>query len=704
MSSKTQAQVMNTGDKIVSISKTGKRKGQQGTLVKKMEGMQKWVVRWADGAEKPYAASKLKKVSKDSDERVNNTAGKDANTSVDDLVTSSTIAEPGKRASDDVEGTTSTSLIIPNESTAGTANNAIALDVAAGTAHDTETLHVAAGTTNDTETLHVAADTANHTETQDAAADTGINEYADETEESDELSDDIGAAISAFIAENTAEPVEYERDAMYDGFYAPETGEEVTDLPFDHETGGAYLMYDDEIQDGFDDEIGPGVGVYGDGTEEGVAHIPFIDENDEEYDGHEFFDNDTRDETYIDDPEDTVDGDLIVGEEDGRHIDDSEVPNKSANEINGGHDDKVEEADNDASFNPDSDEGRRVDSESPVDGGKTRDQVFEKIEVDDDDVGVDRTGEADVSTDDGGVNSKILSEDQKVGVGVDAVDAVPVATLVVVDDNGAERLDLGKTEIADAVAFGPTKKVGKSDGPLVSSLEASGTDKPKDAGLAETASPASLLETSGVAKSVDAEAIAIQRKSNAAMGSEDEHEMQLADDEGEVSDGFTDDEDDVQEEDVPRGPVNPISQFSAALIAKNEVDDDRDDLSDGFEDTEKADDEDVHQPEASRQNRILHLNTVTAMLVDDEGEMSDGFSQKTDSGNEEELLVATVVTCRTLPSRTHSSIPTHISSTSMCTQATQWPITLCTLPGRRGIQRTCARKLCAQTYGHCCRH
>ena len=245
------------------------------------------------------------------------------------------------------------------------------------------------------------------------------------------------------------------------------------------------------------------------------------------------------------------------------------------------------------------------------------------------------------------------------------------------DENGAERVGVGE----DIASVDFAEKVDTSDGPIVPSLEASDamhegdevvsisqtgkrkgqqgtlvgkqiegtktwmvrwsdgvenpyaihelkkkTDKPKDVDPAETASPASLVETSGVAESVDV------------------HEHQ-PDDEGAVSDGFADDEDDGQEEDVPRGPLKPISGFSAALLARNDGDDDRDDLSDGFEDTEKADNEDVHQPEASRENRILHLNTVTAMLVDDEGDMSDGFSHKTDSGNEEELLVATLVTC-----------------------------------------------------------
>ena len=481
---------MNTGDKVVSISKTGKRKGQQGTLVKKIEGTKKWVVRWADGAEKPYAISKLKKMSKDSDEHANNsTAKEDVNMSGADLSTSSAIVEPGNtavvdidgisissnqdsgaaaaaikaqkgassvvqasiietttaadsnpelpdqhRVSDDAEGATSTSLIVPNDTetldaTADTANDTETLDATADTANGTKTPDPTADTANGTETPDPTVDTASHTETLDPTADTGIHEYADETEEMDELSDEIGAAIFAFIAENTAEPVEYDGDAMYDGFYPPETGEEVADLPFDDETGEEHFMYDEEIQDGFGDEMGTGGAVYGDGTEEGVADIPYIDENDEEalvYDGDEFVDDvGRRDEAYIHDPEDTVDSDLLVSEEDEKQIDEGEVPDESANEIDGGNNDQVKGGDVDlSSVKPHTDEVIR-----DQDGEKIKRPLdfFDEILANDDDVGVDGTREADTEalTDDDKVTSKKFPEDQKVGDGVDTVEILP---------------------------------------------------------------------------------------------------------------------------------------------------------------------------------------------------------------------------------------------------------------------------------------
>ena len=79
-------QTMDAGDKVLSISKTGKRKGQQGTLVKK-EGTEKWIVRWADGVEKPYSVNKLKKISirKDGSELANDPGINDVSVTNTDL-------------------------------------------------------------------------------------------------------------------------------------------------------------------------------------------------------------------------------------------------------------------------------------------------------------------------------------------------------------------------------------------------------------------------------------------------------------------------------------------------------------------------------------------------------------------------------------------------------------------------------------------
>ena len=55
---------METGDEVVSISKTGRRKGQRGVLLGELiEATQKWSVRWAsDGTVKEYSVKNLKKV------------------------------------------------------------------------------------------------------------------------------------------------------------------------------------------------------------------------------------------------------------------------------------------------------------------------------------------------------------------------------------------------------------------------------------------------------------------------------------------------------------------------------------------------------------------------------------------------------------------------------------------------------------------
>ena len=624
---------METGDKVVSISKVGKRKGQQGILVSKIEGTQKWVVRWADGTEKPYSTNKLQKMSEDSDHTGG--AGPESSSAI---VGPENTAIP--RVTDDVEGTTGLDTETPDDYVDGTAN-------------------------------------------------TGVNGNAYETEEidDDDMSVDIGAAISAFIAENTTGPAEYEGDAMYDGVYASETGEEVTALPYGDETAGEPFTYDDEMQDEFDDGMGMDGVVYDDGTGEGVEDFALVDESDEHaltYDEDGFVDDaGSRDEDYIGDPGDLVDNDLFVDENNEEHIYGGEVSNELADEISDGYNDDVG-GDIDGSFDPGTDEKRDVEAHDEFLG-----ETDDDINTD----GIRETGDDDVM-------DRKLSEDQKVGDGVNAGEAAPLAPLVVTEGSGAERVDAGGDIASDNLA----KKVGASDGPIAPSLKASdamhegdevvsisktgkrkgqqgtlvgkqieGTekwmvrwsdgvekpyliqklkkkmDKPKDAATAETASPASLVEDSGVAENVDAEAKAqrsMERKANTAMGHEDVNVLQL-DDEGAVSDGFTDDEGDVQEEDTPRGPLNPISKFSAALIADNEAENEKDELSDGFEDSEGAD-EDVGQAEAPRENRVPRIdtmNTITAMLVDDEGAMSDGFGTADEDDKDEELLTATLVTC-----------------------------------------------------------